>query len=482
MSRPAFTNGQTHLYKALASELAGAINRGTLKVGDRLPSTRRVSSRYGVSMATAVQAFRELENLRQVEARPRSGFFVATPPRRTPEPDLSKPSTLARHVVMPTLFEEYLQAVGQPRTVALGAVLPPPDWFPSVRLTKSISAINRRKPELAVTYLRPRGAEELREALARRAVEIGCRLTADDIVVTNGCVEALNLSLRAVAQPGDTIALESPTYFMMLYILQSLGLKALELPTHPKTGVSLDALDTATARRGAVKAVLLMLNYSNPLGSLMPDENKARLVQLCERRGLALIEDDVYGDTFFGATRPLPAKAWDRNGTVLYCSSFTKTLAPGLRIGWVAPGRYMHKLAVLKPTTTGFTPYAPQLAVANYIESGGYDRHLRRLRATVVDHAQRIGDRVTDTFPSGCRMTYPAGGYALWIELPRKVDAVELFRRAREKGVVVTPGPLFTMSSRFGNFIRISYTQSASPALVDEAIGTVGQLAGTLAA
>jgi len=205
-------------------------------------------------------------------------------------------------------------------------------------------------------------------------------------------------------------------------------------------------------------------------------------VQLCERRGLALIEDDVYGETFFGTTRPLPAKAWDQNGSVLYCSSFTKTLAPGLRIGWVAPGRHMHKLTMLKRTTTGFTPCAPQLAVANYIQSGGYDRQLRLLRARVVDHARRIGDRVADTFPSGCRMTHPVGGYALWIELPRNVDAVELFRRARQKGVVVTPGPLFTLSSRFRNFIRISHTQSASPAVVDDAIATVGQLAGVLAA
>jgi DNA-binding transcriptional MocR family regulator len=225
-----------------------------------------------------------------------------------------------------------------------------------------------------------------------------------------------------------------------------------------------------------------MPNYSNPLGSLMSDEGKARLVQLCEKRGLALIEDDVYGETFFGTTRPLPTKAWDQNGGVLYCSSFSKTLAPGLRIGWVAPGRHMHKLAMLKRTTTGFTPGAPQLAIAQYIESGGYDRHLQRLRATVADHADRIGDRVRTAFPAGCRMTQPTGGFALWIELPRNVDAAELFRRARDKNVVVTPGALFTMSNRFRNFIRISHAQSAPPAVVDEAITVVGQLANVLAA
>ena len=480
MPRIDLAEGERHLYKALARELSGAIARGTLRTGDRLPSTRLISSRYGVSMATAVQAFRELENRRQIEAKPRSGFFVTAARRQFPEPRLSRPSSVPHHVAMPTLFQEYFHSLGKAGAIALGAVLPPPNWFPSARLGTLLSAMNRRNPDLSVTYRGALGSNELRVALARRAIDLHCHVTAEDIVITNGCLEALNLSLRAVAKPGDTIALESPTYLMLLYVLEALGLKALELPTHPRTGISLEALDQAMAKRGSVKAVLVMPNYANPLGSVMPDEHKARLVQLCASRGVAVIEDDVYGDTYYGATRPLPLKAWDRDGNVLYCSSLTKTLAPGLRIGWVAPGRHFAELATAKRATTGFTPYAAQLTVAEYIDSGGYDRHLRQLRSLVAGSADRVGDRVRSTFPAGCRIAQPQGGYALWIELPRRVDAVQLFRAAREKNVVVAPGPLFTSTNRYRNFIRISHTQSASSSRVDEAIATVGQLVGEI--
>jgi len=472
--------GDSHLYQALARELAGAIESGTLKTGDRLPSTRKISARYRVSMATAVQAFRELESLRLVEARPRSGFFVARPAPMALEPAPSNPPASPRYAVTPTLLQEFVRALDRPGVVRLGAALPPADWFPTRQLARLSSSINRRRPELAATYQVSQGASELRSVIARRALEIGCHIKADDIVVTNGCVEALNLCIRAVARPGDTVALESPTYFLLLHTLETLGLKALEIPTHPKTGISLEALDLAASRRGAIKALLLIPTFSNPLGSVMPDEHKARVVSMCEERGIALIEDDVYGETSFGSTRPLPAKAWDKRGNVLYCTSFTKTLAAGLRVGWCAPGRYLEEVALAKRATSVFTAYAPQLAIAEFIATGAYDHHLRRLRALAADQARRMTQRIHDLFPPGCRITQPTGGYVLWIELPRKVDAVEVFRRALRKNIVIAPGPLFTMSKRYGNFIRLSYTEAWSPA-VEDAVATIGRIASTMA-
>jgi DNA-binding transcriptional MocR family regulator len=210
----------------------------------------------------------------------------------------------------------------------------------------------------------------------------------------------------------------------------------------------------------------------------MPDEHKARLVELCEQRGVALIEDDIYGDASFGQIRPLPAKAWDRRGSVLYCSSFTKTLAPGMRVGWCAPGRYIHEVALTKRATSVFTAYGPQLAIAEFLATGGYDRHLKRLRASLRDNARRVLQCVQETFPAVCRVTNPTGGFVLWVELPRKVDAVELFRRARAENIVIAPGPLFSMSTRYSNFVRISFGEPWSPDL-ERAIATVGQLAGS---
>jgi DNA-binding transcriptional MocR family regulator len=480
MPRPDLASGEVHLYQAVARDLSDAIRAGTLKTGDRLPSTRKLCARYGVSMATAVQAFRELENRRLIEARPRSGFFVSREPPRVAEPAVSKPPASARYVVTQSLLQEYLDTLALPGVVLLGAALPQPEWFPSDRLAQLAASIMRSKPNLVSTYAISEGADVLREAVARRALEIGCRLQARDIIVTNGCVEALNLCLRAVVRPGETVALESPTYFVLLHILENLGIKALEIPTHPKSGISLDALDLATSKPGAVKAVLLTPTYSNPLGSVMPDESKARLVNLCDERGIALIEDDVYGDTFFGATRPLPAKAWDRLGSVMLCSSFSKTLAPGLRIGWTAPGRYFKQVSLIKRTTTMFTAHASQLAIAEFITTGGYDRHLRRVRAALGEAARRFIDRIVETFPDGCRVVQPTGGYMIWIELPPKVDSVELFRQAKAKGLVIVPGPLFTTTNRYRNFIRMSHCQSYSNAIHD-GIAAVGRMASARA-
>jgi DNA-binding transcriptional MocR family regulator len=344
-----------------------------------------------------------------------------------------------------------------------------------------MSATVRRRPSLTTAYTLSAGGDELRRVIARRAVEAGCRLSADDIIVTYGCIEALNLSLRAVARPGDTVAIESPTYFLLLHVIESLGMKALEVPSHPRTGVSLDALDVAMREPQAVKALMLMPSFANPLGSVMPDEHKARAVALCEERGVALIEDDIFGETSFGPNRPLPAKAWDREGNVLLCSSFTKTLAPGLRVGWVAPGKYRKEVELLKRSTTMFTPLLPQLAIAQFVETGGYDHHLRKLRAALAVRAGRFTDAIFESFPAGCRLTRPTGGYVLWVELPQQVDAVTLFRRGCEQGVVVTPGPLFSPSKRFRNFIRISHAQDWSPA-TEAAIARVGRLAHELAA
>src|SRR5262249_13555746 len=411
-----------------------------------------------------------------VEARPRSGYFVTRAATHAPEPAPSKPPATARYAVTPTLLQEFINAVDRPGVIRLGAALPAPDWFPTRQLARLSSSIIRRKPELTAMYQVTRGAPALRQAIARRALEIGCHLQAEDIVITNGCVEALNLCLRSVARPGDTVALESPTYFLLLHALESLGLKAIEIPTHPKTGASLEAIDLATAKQGAVKAILLMPTHSNPRGSVMPDENKARLVTLCEERAVALIEDDVYGETSFGNARPFPAKAWDKRGSVLYCSSFTKTLAAGMRVGWCAPGRYIEEVAIAKRATSVFTAHQSQLAIAEFIATGAYDHHLRRLRGFVRDNARRMMQCIGESFPADCRVTQPTGGFVLWIELPRKVDAIELFRRAQTKNIIIAPGPLFTMSNRYNNFIRLSYSEAWSPALED-AIAIVGQLA-----
>jgi DNA-binding transcriptional MocR family regulator len=474
------STAESYLYRDLAEQIAAALRAGSLHVGDRVPSVRRLSKQHSVSISTAVQALRYLENQRLIEARPKSGFFVARQPQELAEPEESRPPRSARYVVTPSLQREYIEAFSMPNAVPLGAVMPPSGMFPGQRLAKLVASAARRNPTLTVTYpVYSPGTEELRRVIARRALDKGVRIAAGDVIVTAGALEAIMLALRAVARPGDAIALESPTHFMLLQAIEGLGMKALEIPTHPRTGMSIDALDLATQKHGAVRAVLLVPTFSNPLGATIPDDQRRRLVDLCAGREIPIIENDVYGEVSFEETRPRPLKSWDRTGNVLLCSSFSKTLAPGLRIGWIVPGRYQQPVEMLRLAGFTFTPHIPQLALAQFITNGGYDLHLRRLRSSLRDQARRLRETVASSFPAGSRLTQPRGGYVLWVELPARIDAVELFRRARAENITLSPGPLFTSTDRFRNCIRLSFAHNWNRS-IEDAVARVGRIAREL--
>jgi DNA-binding transcriptional MocR family regulator len=464
-----------HLYEELAHRLSQAIAAGSLRAGDRLPSVRQLSIQHRVSISTATQAYRCLENRRLIEARPKSGHFVLSRTSRLAEPAPSAPPAAARFVGVNESVMEYLACSERPGVAPLGCATPHETLYPSEKLQRLIASIGRRRPELLARYLMSPGSEALRTAIARRAVDFGCALDPDDVIVTNGCTEALNLALRAVARPGDTIALESPTYFTLLQIIESLGMKALEIPTHPREGMSLEALELATREPGAVKAVMLIPNFSNPLGSLMPDEKKERVVRMLEARGIPLVEDDIYGECYFGRSRPFVAKKWDTSGNVLLCSSFTKSVAPGLRIGWIAPGRFRREVEQLKFITSISTPELPQLAIAEFMANGGYDHHLRRLRSAFVQQVQQMGEAVAEHFPAQCRLTQPAGGFVLWVELPPQVDSVRLFEAARDQGIAIGPGTMFSSSGKYRNFIRLNCGHPMT-ARLELAVARLGEL------
>src|SRR5260370_24954623 len=279
------------------------------------------------------------------------------------------------------------------------------------------------------SYEAPPGNRALRVQLARRAIEAGCTLSPDDIITTVGATEALNLCLRAVAKPGDVIAIESPAFFGILQIIESLGMKVCEIPTFPRHGICLDELE-ARLKCCRVKACLFTLNFSNPLGSCMPDEKKQRLVEMLSKRQIPLIEDDIYGNLTFGPKRPKVAKAYDTDGWVLHCDSFTKTLSPGFRVGWVAPGRFKAKVEFLKFVSTSATASLPQMAVGDFLQNGGYDHHLRRIRRLYATQMELMSQAVGRWFPEGTKITRPTGGMSLWVELPAHVNLLDVYHPA----------------------------------------------------
>jgi len=466
------------VYRQLAQRLTHAITTGAFAPGDRLPSVRELALQEGVSIASALSALRHLENLQLVEARPKSGYFVLARATQLKEPEAKPQRSAPAFVGVSRLVMEILEASRDPEVVALGAACPSADLFPAAKLQRLVAARARRRPETLSTYRMITGSSNLKQQIAQRSFGYGCALTPRDIVVTNGCMEALNLALRAVTRPGDVVAIESPTYFGVLQIIESLGLKALEIPTSPRAGLSVDALDLATRKRGAVKALVVMPNFSNPLGCLMPDAQKRRMVELMAQREVPVVEDDIYGDLYFGERRPRPAKSWDRTGNVLLVSSFTKTIAPGLRVGWIAPGRWTPQVSMLKFIHSISTTELEQDVIADFLESGGYDHHLRRLRESFRLQVGRMSAAIERHFPADTKVTRPAGGFVLWVELPASIDALELFHAAAAQRVSLGPGVMFSPTGRYTHHLRVSCGFPWSER-VERAVALVGKLART---
>ena len=406
------------LYERVAAKIEKLIRAGTLRPGERVPSIRRASVQHGVSMTTATHAYLALENRGLVEARPKSGFYVRPQTwERALEPQASHPPSAAGRVAVSSLQSQLFDAMRQPDIVPLGAAYPGEEILSATKLGQIMAAVARRAGGRGVSYDMPPGMEALRRQISRRSLDWGSQLLPEEIITTCGGTEALVLALQAVTKPGDVVAVESPTYFGLLEIIETLRLKAVEISMHPSTGMDLDALDAAV-RRQRIAACVAVTNFSNPLGSLMPDAHKQQLVELLGRHDVPLIEDDVNGNLAHDGSRPRVAQSYDRAGRVLLCGSFSKTIAPGFRVGWIAPGRYYEVVKKLKLTNTLATATLPQLAITEFVVNGGYDRHLRGLRRMFATQVQQLSAAVVETFPSEIKITQPTGGFVLWVELP----------------------------------------------------------------
>lgn len=466
----------TTLYEALADSIEQLIEQGTLRPGHRVPSVRRMALQHDVSISTVLQAYTVLENRGVLEARPQSGYYVrARLPSHAPEPRMARPMAKASYVGVNDLTAEVLTYGTDPAYVAFGAACPHPSLFPNKKLARLLGAACRDDPTLLGRYAMNWAYDPLTREIARRYLQAATPLPHDEIVITIGCCEAINLSLRAVTRPGDTVAIETPAYFGFLEAIQSLGLRAVEIPTDPRTGLSIAATREALANND-VQVVLVMPSFQNPLGSCMPDENKEELYRLLAEHDVAAIEDDVYGDLHYGERRPKPLKAWDTDGRVLLCSSFSKTLAPGLRVGWCAPGRYLERVRRLKFTNTLGTPVVLQKTISDFLRNGGYDHHLRSIRRAYQNQLHLFSQAIIRHFPEGTRLSRPSGGFVLWIELPPRVDSLRLHRDAVKHHINTAPGALFSLKDRYRNCLRMNCGLPWSE-LIESALRTLGELA-----
>ncbi len=462
-------------YEALADLLATDIRSGKLPPGTRLPSIRSLTAQHGVSPSTAFQAYYRLEDRGLVRARERSGYFVAgTGEPAPPEPARGASLRLRASVDVSELVFSVLDAARDRHVVPLGSAFASASLVPLPRLARSLARIARHEASWDPVADMPQGHAGLRSQIAQRYTGLGMAQSPDDIIVTSGALEALNLSLSAVAQPGDLIAVESPGFYAGLQALERLKMRALEIPVHPATGLDLAALAEALGRH-PVKACWFMTSFQNPMGASMAEARKKELVALLAAHSIPLIEDDVYGELYFGNRAPLPAKAFDRKGLVMHCSSFSKTLAPGYRIGWVAPGRFGERIQRLRLMTTLSASLPAQAALADYLQHGGYDRHLRRLRHALEAQRSAMLAAISRHLPRDVRVSRPDGGYFVWVEFAKGFDTLALHQRAAAEGISIAPGPMFSARRAYGNCIRLNYGHPWD-ARMEESMRVLGSL------
>ncbi|PYF72571.1 aminotransferase-like domain-containing protein [Pedobacter nutrimenti] len=464
-----------YLYERIAAELEQQIQSGLLLRADKMPSIRNICTDYKVSMSTALQAYYRLESKGLIRPVSKSGYYVSYVKKFPALPSQSSPSYLMGKEDNSSLVSKVYDGISSDHMM-LSLGCPSAELLPVAKLNKStVQAIHHFR-ESGTGYEHIQGNTKLRRQIAKRSYVWGGRLEEDDVLTTAGCSSAMTHCLMALTKHGDSIVVESPVYFGILQLAKSFGLNVIELPSDPRTGIDLDALK-AILKKGNIKLCLLISNFSNPMGGTMPVEHKKETVRLMEFYNIPLLENDMYGDLYFGTQRPVNCKAFDQSGLVLLCSSVSKTLAPGYRVGWLTPGRFAEEIRRIKFATSISSNALSQEAVAGFLEKDRYENHLRKLRTTLQANSLHYMDAIMKYFPEGTKVSQPPGGFMLWVELAPKVNTALLYEQAIKKKISIAPGKMFTLQDQYNHCMRLSYGHVWNKE-VEQAIKTLGKLAG----
>jgi DNA-binding transcriptional MocR family regulator len=448
-----------HLYLEVAEGLEKMIGEDVLKIGDKLPSVRVLSNEYGISMGTAFQAYYHLEGKGLIESRPKSGYYVRFSQKRFPGlPTTQQPDALTHEVSVKEMISSIYSdiAISGKKIVNFALAVPDASLLPLAKINKSVVQALRDSPDSCISYEHTHGNPALRAQVARLAFNWGGKVKPDEVIITNGCLEAINICIRAVTRPGDTVAVESPNYFGIFQALEAQGLKVVEISSDLTSGLDLDCLQRAI-KKYPVKACIVVPNFNNPLGSCMPDTNKKKLVEIITRHNIPLIEDDIYGELYFGRNRPRTCKYYDTKGLVMHCSSLSKSLAPGYRVGWTIPGKFFDEVKQVKRMQNISSPSLTQAAMAHFLQNGRYEYHLKKIRKALHTQCLRYTQSIIEHFPPGTRISRPAGGFVLWVQLDKKVDTFRLRAQAMKHGISIVPGKIFSASCNYSNCLRMSF-------------------------
>lgn len=443
-------------YQQIAHDLGEQIYSGNFAYGQRLPALRKLARQLQVSVTTVLEAYSQLQQLGLIEARPQAGFFVChqhTLLARPPESASLAPAQLR----LGQRIDEVRANSQNPQNYHFGLAIPHPDCLPQAALAKAASQVIRHQTQAMASPAPAPGNLALRQQICQLMVGAGCFIHADQVIISNGCQEALFLALQTLTQPGDVVAVESPCYHGFLLALQSLQLTVVTIACDPQTGMDLAALEQA-ASQWPIKVCLCSPCFSNPSGAVMSDSNKRALLQLAQRFDFSVIEDDIFAELGFSSPRPRPLLAFDKDDRVIYCSSFSKTIAPGLRIGWLITARRQQQIIDRQMATTTGAASLPQLLLQRFLASGQFQPHLQRSRRLYQANQQRALAVIAKHFPAGTQASQPNGGFVLWIALPPTLDSYRLYQQALIEQISIVPGSLFARQG-FNNYLRINYAR-----------------------
>ena len=460
MRKDNFTT-EDHIYMQVADSLEKMISDDVLKIGDKLPSVRLLSDEHGISVGTAFQAYYHLEGKGLIESRTKSGYYVRFNQKRFPElPKMLLPDPLSHDVSVKEMIANIYADIASHNDKVINFALAAPDssLLPMAKINKSVMQALRNSKDSCTSYEHTQGNVELRKQIAKLAFNWGGKVKPDEIVITGGCLEAITLCIKAVTKPGDTVAVESPNYFGIFQSLENMGLKVVEISSSPVTGLDLDCLEK-TIKKYDIRACVVIPNFNNPLGGCMPDENKKKLVEMTTKKNIPLIEDDIYGELYFGKNRPRTCKYYDMKGMVMHCSSLSKSLSPGYRIGWIIPGKFLEQVKQIKRIHNISSPTLTQAAIAHYLQHGRYEYHLKNMRKALHTQCLRYMQAVIDHFPADTKISRPMGGFILWVEMNKKVNAFKLRIEAMKHNISIAPGKIFSASCDYHNCIRVSFSK-----------------------
>ncbi|MGH2646470.1 MAG: PLP-dependent aminotransferase family protein, partial [Ginsengibacter sp.] len=456
MSKKKF-NSDDHLYMQVADGLEKMIAEDVLKIGDKLPSVRILSEEFGISTGTAFQAYYHLEGRGLIESRPKSGYYVRFNHHNFPElPGLLQPDQLSHDVSVKEMINSIYTDIAATDVINFALAVPDASLLPTAKINKSVVYALRNTKDHCINYEHVQGNIDLRKEIARLAFNWGGKVKPDDVIVTSGCLEAITMCLKAVTNHGDTVAVECPTYFGIYQAIENLGLKVAEITSDPVDGIDLNCLQK-TIKNSCIKACVVVPNFNNPTGSCMPDENKEKLVEIITHHNIPLIEDDIYGELYFGNTRPGTCKYYDTKGLVMHCSSLTKSLAPGYRIGWAIPGKFVEQVKQMKRIQNISSPTLTQAAMAHFLKHGRYEYHLKNLRKALHTQSLRYVQAIIKYFPEDTKVSRPHGGFILWLQLNKKINSFKLRTEAMKHNISITPGKIFSNSCNYSNCIRMSF-------------------------